>query len=195
VQAIRAKLDSMRFQSLSVPSVLALILALNGGCDRRTEPFVPADQEPPAPQRAVRIPGLEKPKPRPQGLKTRSSPRQRAVSGAPVTGTVLLSHGVAVGPEAVLFVIARTPDGGPPLAAKRLSAGRFPVEFTLGAADLMGADRSFAGPLQISARVDGDGDPLTRGPGDLTGELAGLVDDGQQGLEIVLRPVDREAGS
>jgi cytochrome c-type biogenesis protein CcmH len=96
-----------------------------------------------------------------------------------------------VGPDAVLFVIARSPDGGPPLAAVRLPTRRFPVTFALGPGDLMAADRPFAGPMRISARVDSDGDPLTRGPGDLVGEIAGLIDDGQENLEIVLHPVEQ----
>jgi hypothetical protein len=68
------------------------------------------------------------------------------------------------------------------------------VPFTLGAADLMAADQPFAGPMRISASVDGDGDPLTQGPADLVGELAGLVNGGQDGLEIVLRRVGTESG-
>lgn len=178
----------MRLDSLPVLGLLALTLALSGGCDRRTEPFVPADQEPPAPERAVRIPGLEKPKPRPR--RPRPAPSTTPRSGAAVTGTVSLSHGAAVGPGAVLFVIARSPDGGPPLAAARLSTRRFPVSFSLGQRELMTADRPFAGPMRISARVDGDGDPLTQGPGDLVGEVAGLVDAGQGDLEIILHTVE-----
>jgi hypothetical protein len=190
---MRATLAGMRLDLSPVLGLLVLTLAMSGGCDRRTEPFIPAEEEPPAPERAVRIPGLEKPKPRPSRARVRSRTTPR--SGAPVTGIVSLSHGAVVGPGAVLFVIARSPDGGPPMAAASLSTRRFPVSFSLGPSELMTADQPFAGPMRISARVDGDGDPLTRGPADLVGEIAGLVEPGQGDLEIVLHPVEQSPDS
>ena len=47
--------------------------------------------------------------------------------------------------------------------------------------------RPFQGPVRLSARVDVDGDPLTRGPGDLSAELAAPLETGASGIELVLR--------
>src|SRR5262252_8374932 len=92
-----------------------------------------------------------------------------ASSGEPIRGTILLEGGEARG--AVLFLIARTPDTpGPPLAVKRLPVGPFPLEFAIGPEDEMIKGRPWVGPISLTARVDKDGDPLTRDPDDYSAE-------------------------
>ena len=56
---------------------------------------------------------------------------------------------------------------------KRIAAPTFPVSFSLGPADVMMPGMAFEGPLDLSARLDRDGDPLTREPGEPTGTYGG----------------------
>ncbi len=72
---------------------------------------------------------------------------------------------------ATLFVFVRSPQGGPPLAVKRLAPG-FPQQVDLSAADsVMAGNRISPGQhVQVMARISVSGAP-TAGRGDLYGEL------------------------
>ena len=162
------------------PGLLAL------GCDRRVEPWIEADQESPPPERPVRIPGLSTPAPRQMPVPVSAS---RPGEGGPsIRGELRLAEGAVVPASGVVFVIARPQAGGPPLAVKRLTPAGFPLRFEIGAADAMIAGRPFAGPMRLTARIDADGDPLTRSPADVAGEWADPVEPGETGVVVVLRP-------
>lgn len=78
-------------------------------------------------------------------------------------GTLTLSEPVV--PEgAVIFLSLRDPAGGPPLAARKLPSEPWPDRFTLTTADRlpMGGDRPVPDRVLLVARLDSDGDPLTR---------------------------------
>jgi len=91
----------------------------------------------------------------------------------------------------VLFLIARSPQAGPPLAVKRLPAGPFPLAFEIGPEDAMMAGRPFEGPILLSARLDTDGDPMTRGEGDLAAVHETPLEPGAQNVDLVLRAPSR----
>ena len=166
---------------------LMLLLLSTLGCDRRLDPYVPPEQEPPPLDRPLRIPGLEVPVPR--SSQPRAAPlRAAAATGAAIRGSVRLAAGVEQAGTGVLFVIARGPGGGPPLAVKRLSADQLPVDFEIGPGDVMLQGRPFAGPIQLSARLDRDGDPLSRGAGDLLAESVGPLEAGATDIVLELRP-------
>lgn len=76
---------------------------------------------------------------------------------------------------ATLFVFVRSPNGGPPLAVKRLSA-EFPQLVDLSAADsIMAGRRVGAGEhVQVMARISVSGTPIG-GHGDLFGELKAIA--------------------
>ena len=101
----------------------------------------------------------------------------KAPAGPTIEGTVELppGHAAKAGPRATLYIIARAAGagGGPPLAVKRIAAPTFPVSFSLGPADVMMPGVAFEGPLDLSARLDRDGDPLTREPGEPAGAYGG----------------------
>ena len=162
-------------------AAVLLGLSLCVGCDRRVEPFVPADQEPAPAERPVRIPGLEKARPR-----TQAAPLGAQSPGGEISGSVALASGAPGAGSGVLFVIARSGAAGPPLAVKRLAPGPFPVAFRIGPSDVMIQGREFAGPVTLTARLDRDGNPLTRGPDDLYGSAAGPVAPGSTGISILL---------
>jgi len=78
-------------------------------------------------------------------------------------------------PNAALFVFVRSPQGGPPLAVKRLSP-EFPLHIDLSAADSVLAGNRLA-PKQhvaVTARVSASGTP-TASPGDLYGEVVAVA--------------------
>ena len=87
----------------------------------------------------------------------------------------------------VVFVIARNADaGGPPVAVARLRGNEYPLRFRLDE-----TSRMLGGPLPsrliVEARRDADGDPLTRGSGDLTARLADPVAPAAGGLRLRLQ--------
>jgi cytochrome c-type biogenesis protein CcmH len=91
--------------------------------------------------------------------------------------------------QSVLFIIAR-PSGstaGPPLAVKRIPQPVFPLKYSLGAQDVMIAGSQFSGKVVVSARLDKDGNPTTRQPGDLAGEYPkNPVEVGAQSVDILI---------
>lgn len=84
-----------------------------------------------------------------------------------------LAGGVSTG--ASLFVFVRAPQGGPPLAVKRL-APTFPQQLELSATDAVIAGRSFSAgqTVQVVARISTAGTP-TASPGDLYGEIRAIA--------------------
>jgi cytochrome c-type biogenesis protein CcmH len=85
---------------------------------------------------------------------------------------------------ASLFVFVRSPQGGPPLAVKRLTA-TFPQELDLSASDSVLAGHSFGAgqAVQVVARVSAAGTP-TASPGDLYGEISAVA--GKAGQRILM---------
>ena len=170
-------------------------LTLLAGCDQRVESFDP-DENPQQPDLSRIFPpeaaapptGTEAPSmpPAPPGQRRGASP-VAAVSGAPIRGTVRLAPGREEGArEGVLFVIAHSPEGGPPLAVKRIQGPSFPLEFELGPGDRMVEARPFVGPLLLTARLDADGNATSRHPGDRQGAAPGSVNPGDSGIELLL---------
>jgi hypothetical protein len=75
----------------------------------------------------------------------------------------------------VIFLVARRKgEGGAPgpvVAVRKLEAATFPMSFQLDSRDAMMAGTQVQGPLVLTARVDKDGDAMTKNPGDVTGTL------------------------
>lgn len=93
-----------------------------------------------------------------------------APRGPTVHLSVSLGAGRAIedlGPNAALFIIARAPEGGPPVAVIRQPARAVPGEFTLSDANSMIAGRSLANydELTLTARLSRSGQPAEE-PGD-----------------------------
>ena len=75
----------------------------------------------------------------------------------------------------VVFVTARSEGvtSGPPVAVKRIPLGAFPMTVDITSADSM-MGQQLPSRVRIEARVDSDGDPLTRSPGDLSAVRDGV---------------------
>ncbi|MEE2752300.1 MAG: hypothetical protein VX519_12780 [Myxococcota bacterium] len=104
-----------------------------------------------------------------------------------VGGNVALGEGVRLPDTGTLFVAALSSQGGggPPVAAGKYPNAQLPAEFSLGDTDL-----TFGGqwPDQVwlRARVDVDGDPMTRGEGDLESLVVGPITSGTEDIQLVL---------
>jgi len=201
---LRAALD------LLVPlTLLALAVGPTFGCDRNTEPYVaeePAEPDLarifPAPQNKA-IPGGGAPaQPNPQGGRGAAPVASGSAPGVPaggsasqqtgpgIEGTIVLAEGASPRPGAILFVIARPglATGGPPLAVVRIAEPEFPLEFAIGPENVMIPSMRFEGEIGISARLDHDGNVMSRDPSDLGGRSPGTFAPGASGVEIVLAP-------
>ncbi len=65
----------------------------------------------------------------------------------------------------ILYVMAKNPQGGPPIAVKRLMASNFPITLDLGSADSM-MGQPLPESFRLEARLDSDGDAATKPPTD-----------------------------
>ncbi|MCB9539077.1 MAG: hypothetical protein H6704_22845 [Myxococcales bacterium] len=80
-------------------------------------------------------------------------------------------------PGSVLFIIVRKDAGegqrGMLIAAKRVDVqgpDQFPLTYEVSSADVMMQGTALEGAVRIEARVDQDGDALSKTPGDVTGD-------------------------
>jgi hypothetical protein len=121
---------------------------------------------------------------------TESAAVTRTGSG-PIEGTIELAPDLAgrVPPGATLFVIARTAPAGPPLAVLRIPNPSFPHPFSIGPDDRMIQSMPFAGEIRISVRVDGDGNVMSRNPGDLQGGSDAPYAPGDRGVKLLIDSV------
>lgn len=114
-------------------------------------------------------------------------------TGGTLKGKILLSDALKdnVPSAGILFIYARRvgQDKGPPLAVLRVPAPTFPLEFSMGPENVMMQGIPFEGDVNLSARLDGDGNAMTRLTGDLTGALAAPVKVGTENLELTLSDV------
>jgi hypothetical protein len=101
-----------------------------------------------------------------------------------VTGKIEASTRVVMpkSPKA-LFLSARSVKGGPPLAAKKILDFKFPQSFLLDDTNVMIAGTKLEGEIEITARLDQDGDAMTRNPGDVSGKVRTRV--GEKGLLLI----------
>ena len=89
-------------------------------------------------------------------------------SAAPVAGAVRVT--VTIDPSAsvrsgVLFVMVKNPAGGPPIAVKRAVVMSFPTTVEISAADSM-MGQQLPASFRLEARLDTDGDAMTKNPTD-----------------------------
>jgi cytochrome c-type biogenesis protein CcmH len=96
-----------------------------------------------------------------------------AAAGA-VAGTIVLDPRLRERPQPqdVLFVVAR--DASRRIVAVRRADGvRFPFAFTISGSDAMTEGTTFAGPLEVTARLSRSGDAIPAA-GDLEGVARGV---------------------
>ena len=186
---------------MSRPRVIlsaVLVLAVFTACDRNLEPFDPdetsraPDMAHIFPEGAQEGPGLRAPTPAAPAVPGArgNRPAEGGVDGGPaIRVRVSLDPALEgeVPGDGVLFVIARKAGavGGPPLAVVRTPGPAFPAKFEIGQDNVMIPGLRFEGPLDLTARLDVDGNAMTRMAGDFQGTLADPVEPGAE-VEIVL---------
>lgn len=182
-----------------------MLVALAGsvvGCDRNIEPYKPGE-EASAPDLARIFPG---PAAGPgaggmadaaSGTPDRSAlPPSRAEGSAvanpagqaAIEGRIELAEGLQPPEAGVLFVIARPQgtQGGPPLAVLRIPNPEFPIEFSIGPENVMIPSMRFEGAITLSARLDADGNAMTRGSEDISSRAEEPLAPGATGVILLL---------
>ncbi len=146
-----------------------------------------AKGQPPAPAVPPNHPAL--PAPGAESASAESAPSAPApVSGASIHLTLTLA-GAKPSPNAVLFVIARAAgqSAGPPAAVKRIGSPTFPLELDLSSADsMMGPGQPLPPAVRIEARLDSDGDAMTKNPSDPHAMQDGVATNGTK-VSLVLK--------
>ncbi len=173
-------------------------------CDRNTEAFIEGEKprspdlarifpesDPSArrPQLAAQLPAAPRRGPPPVQRQAPASPPLPA-SGDTISGTITVAPEFegSVPAQGLLFVIARAAGvrAGPPMAVLRIPNPSFPLEFEIGPQNVMIPSMRFEGDIDITARVDGDGNAMTRLAGDLSGGTTKPHSPRSTGVRIVL---------
>ena len=105
------------------------------------------------------------------------------------TLTVDPARASSVAEAKTLFVSVRDPAGGPPLAALKLAPGPFPLKFMVTEADAIpmgGVSRPFPAKVDLTIRLDADGDPLSKDDGLPMATLPGTTT-GNAAMKITLK--------
>jgi hypothetical protein len=156
----------------------ALILALAVIFLVRRDPPAPAVSTPVTPsQPAAAAPDAMPANPH-------AFPADRATeSGPPLVSGTIEAPAISQAPGATVtvFIIGRA--NGTAVLAKRLEVDKFPVPFSLSRADAMAGETPQS--LELEARIDLDGDAMTREPGAPTARLDGVAI-GSTGLKLTL---------
>ena len=164
-----------------------------GGCNRNMEPYVPGE-EPKQPDLSRIFPDAAEKRAAPVAAmptapgQPATGIRPQPIQGKPIQGTIEVAPELAdrIPDGATLFVVLRASEVGPPTAVKRIESPSFPIEFSVGPEDRMIQTQPFQGPLQLTVRLDSDGNAGTRSPGDLQGRYPNPVDPGAKSLELSL---------
>ena len=196
--------EGPNFRSLITTAVALAITAL-AGCDRNIEPYKPGEESSP-PDLARIFPGpagetgAAATANADSGTADRSAlPPSRAEGSAVASrgGAAAIEGRIELAPElagarpaaGVLFVIARPQgtQGGPPLAVLRLPNPEFPLEFSIGPKNVMIPSMRFEGAISLSARLDADGNAMTRGSEDISSQVEEPLAPGATGVKLLLK--------
>jgi cytochrome c-type biogenesis protein CcmH len=113
-----------------------------------------------------------------------------ATSAAEITGKITIDPKLKdkLDGHAVLFIIARSGGGdGPPAAVKKIERPVFPLAYSIGSENAMMQGVPLSGKLNITVRLDKDGNPITHQPGDMVGDYKkNPVAVGARNVDIVL---------
>lgn len=114
---------------------------------------------------------------------------QNAPAAESIRGVLKVGGSVVLREDMFLFISAKRAEGGPPIAVHRDQGVEFPYKFVLSKSNVMMAGTDFSGPLEITARLKQDSDPLSKMKGDYYGVAHAKV--GDQNVEIVIdRPAE-----
>ena len=132
----------------------------------------------------------------PAASRPTSAPAAKPI-GAPgiIKGRVEISEALRARVKAgtTLFISVRRFEGegkrGMIMAAKKLPVGGaslFPLDFTVSQRDVMMGGTKLTGPVSLAARIDQDGDAISKQPGDIEGAHKGSIVVGRGTASIML---------
>lgn len=102
-----------------------------------------------------------------------------------IGGTITLADGVE--PKGDVFVsVKATGRPGPPLAAKKLPLGPFPLAFSLTSADRPMVNGPIPDTFEVKVTIDSDGNPMSKDPSDPTATVPAKR--GQTDLTVQVAP-------
>jgi hypothetical protein len=196
-------LEPVSLNRVVLATIVAFSLASLVACDRNVEPYQPGEQ--PSEPDLARIfpgpPGGSGPAADVAGNSGQAGrgavPPSRAEGsaaagssgGAPIAGRIELAvEPASDSADAVLFIIARRQgaQGGPPLAVLRIADPKFPLDFSIGPENVMIPSMRFEGAISLSARLDADGNAMTRGEGDISSAVEEPIAPGATGVTLRL---------
>ena len=198
-------------EKLTALVLVAFLTAASGGaCTKKDEAGKPSSVPPLDPGAApvapaAAAPAVAAPAPPPTtGMPAAAPPAEAPATdspGASITGSIVLSPSVAKArPKGgTLYLVARRISDNPTargtlIAVRKLPATKFPLPFSLTAADMPFQNGPFDGDLVLTARIDQDGDPLTHEKGDVYGSLP-KVPVGSHDVKLALDQVQKETES
>lgn len=111
-------------------------------------------------------------------------------TSAQISGTITVDPKLKanIDPNAALFIIARPGGaGGPPLAVRKIDKPTFPLTYSLSQENVMMQGTPFTGKINITVRLDKDGNAVTRGAGDMSGDYKkNPAEVGAKNVDIVI---------
>lgn len=127
--------------------------------------------------------------PRQKAVMEQNSPYKKPPTSLTiVSGVVDVSKDAAsaADPSWTLYVIARPAGGGPPLAAVKEAKPSFPFSFVMTEKNIMMGEPTPGMKIMVEARLDEDGDAITKGPKDLFGKATQPYVIGSDGVAVTL---------
>ncbi len=175
-----------RTQAMIIVGAVSVLASCKKEASDRPAGLAPSSA--PAATAAAPAPVLPAPPALPPAETVPAAPDPKQTIGGTITLPSARKRDVKKGD--IMFVIARRA-GGPPgpgsmLATQKLVAGDFPMAFLLSSRDAMLPNTPFEGPVNITVRVDKDGDAMTRKKGD----VFGAANDIKVGAQAVTIPLD-----
>jgi hypothetical protein len=203
-------------EKLTAVALIAFLTAAGGGaCTKKEEAGKPSAVPPLDPGAAPSAPAAAPSAPAAAPSVPATAPSAAAAAapepsaeapaadnpGASITGSIVLSPAIAKAKPkgGTLYLVARRISDNPTargtlIAVRKLPATKFPLPFSLTAADMPFQNGPFDGDLVLTARIDQDGDPLTHEKGDVYGTLP-KVPVGSHGVKLALDQVQKETES
>ncbi len=179
-------------------AIVVLVLPLSvAACSKSDDASKPSSVPPLGPNAA---PAPLAPTPPPAAPAAPAEAAAPPAPGGTITGKIEMSKAIAKAkPKGTLFLTARRISDNPNVrgslvAVKKFPATTFPLEFSMSAADMPFQGSSFDGELTLTARIDQDGDPLSREKGDVHGTLP-KVQVGSKDVRLTIDQVQKEAES
>ena len=124
-----------------------------------------------------------------------AAPAAGGGTGGTVKGTISLDPARAADVKAgsVLYIIVRRDAGegqrGSLIASKKVEVtgpGLFPLSYEVGPENVMMGGTALDGQIRVEARIDQDGDAISKQPGDVIGARAGAVTVPSGGIDFTL---------